>query len=248
MYQTQPVISAQVQIGDVWIELVEVNSTGITHPEPPSTTPTSGISKSVPAKPANPGKLAPGTFTYELNPADSSKVLRELNKAARESLNRDFREDEGNYRKVRANTSGAMVAIAPDASGAATGDLTLSGAGANIGSNESPASPWDRHLILVVGAVAYDVEDILTSTTAQVSRIGLVGAASDGVRIVVPDEAAITNVAATATWELHEYAIRRTFTALVTQAPGYTIAANARSKTVSGQLRAFENETFLIAE
>ena len=224
----------------------EATSSAISHPAADSTTPTRGITRDVPQQPARTSKPGPGTATWELNPSDPSVAIRDMKAAAIAGAVRSFREDEGELRSVRKNTAGTMVAVAT------TGVITLSGTPADPGTNLLPKAPWDRGLILVVGtqAIFLDDFDTGTATTIQGSYLGPV--ASGVVSPVAPSNASgptplPSAVAATATWELVEYAIRREFSGKLTTVPGHSTSADSRTMTIEVQLDGFETESYLVA-
>ena len=242
MYQPAPEVVAYVGIGggtSTYVELAEATSSGISHVEGQQGQPTRGISRKVPAKAAQAGKPAAGTFSWDLNPGDASAAIRDVQAALQSGDKRNFREDEGSARQVHDNTTGVSIAITAANMRLA---LTGSGTGASFGTNLAPRTPWDRGLIVVTGGIAYFVESILTTTTAEVSRVGAVAS-----NIVTPDDTALGDVAATPTWELYEYAVRREFEGELTQALGHSTSPDTRSKTVAGQLSNWETLTYLLA-
>ena len=243
MYQPEPLVVASVGVGggtSNYVEIAEVTTSGITHEEGQAAQATRGISRKVPAKPGAAAQTAPGTFSWELNPGDASAAILDLEAAQQSGDRRNFREDEGSAEAVHENTTGVSVAI----SGTGVLSLTGSGTGADIGSNLSPRTPWDRGLILVISNVAYFVEDLgdEAGDPGRVSRIGDVSS-----NIVTPTDDAIQAVTQTVSWDLYEYAIRREFRGTPTVAAGHSTSSDTRTKTVSGRLAGWPTITFLLA-
>ena len=244
MYHLSPEVLTYVGVGGgttAYRKFFEATSSAIAHPAAPSTTPTRGITRDVPQQPARISKPGPGTATWELNPSDPSVAIRDLKVAAIAGASRSFREDEGELRSVRKNTAGTMVAITTG------GLITLTGTPSDPGSNLIPKAPWDRGLILIAGTHAVFLDDFDTGTanTIQGSYLGPV--ASGIVSPATPGAELPSAIAATATWELVEYAIRREFSGKLTTVPGHSTSADSRTMTIEVQLDNFETETYLVA-
>ena len=240
MYQPIPEIVADVQVGGIWYEIAEATSSGIAHAEGDAPSTSRGISRKVPAKTTQRGKPSPGTFSWDLNPGDPSAAILALEDAAKEGSEMSFREDEGDARELYEGAKVTTVELKVE--GGRNIMVLAGGAHANMGSNLSPFGDWDRGLILVMANVGYFIESILSSTTAQVSRIG--GVAGN---IVTRDATAFAAKAGSNAWKLYEYAIRRTFKGAVTAALGHATGADSRTKTISGQLSNWETITYLLA-
>ena len=242
MYQPAPEVVAYIGVGggtSNYCEIAEATSSGITDEEGQAGQATRGISRKVPAKAARAGRATAGTFSWDLNPGDASIAIRDAITALQGGLVRNFREDEGSAREVHDNTTGVSIAIT-----AASDLLTISGSGtgASLGTNLAPRTPWDRGLVLVESGIAYFIESILTTTTAEISRIGAVAS-----NVVTPDAVALADVAATSTWELYEYAVRREFEGTLTQAAGHSTSPDTRSKTIAGRMSNWPTLSYLLA-
>ena len=264
MYHLAPEVVARVGVGggdSNFREFVEATSSAISHNAGETTTPTRGISRTVPQQAPRTGKPTPGTATWDLNPLDPIAAIRDIRFAAENGATRYFQEDEGILQVVHTEQAGAnstTVAVAT------TGDITLAKKGStgtdrsNAGTNLSPRSPWDRGLILLVGTKAIVLDDFDGNSSEKVIKGSYLGDVSGGRvtpavkrdgdnKIVGVATELASAIAATDSWSLVEYVIRRTFKGTVTEVPSRSTSSDTRSLSVNVQLDAFEETSYIVA-
>ena len=249
MYRVVPEGDVSIGIGgstSVFVPLAELTSSGISHERTGGGRPPLGLSPRIGQQPARPGRLQPGTASYGLIVDESNEAVLDAQRAAIGGLVRAFREQFGFPRKVHDNDAGTTVEIA-----AATSTLTLAeragGAQAgdvdvNLGSTLQPSGPIDLGRLLVIDGVAYGIGRWADDASAcRVYRVGAVTGT-----LVKPDTVALADVAATATWEVHEWAIRYDLAGVVTAGPGHAVGGDSNTATISVQLYGMEKKSFVL--
>ena len=100
----------------------------------------------------------------------------------------------------------------------ASGLLTLAGT-LSAGTSDNPRAPFLPGRVLVIGSVAYTIEEIqpAPSNAVRVSRLGAVAGG-----IATPDSEALADVAATASWSIVQYGTRREFVGRAEEMGAYT--------------------------
>ena len=164
------------------------------------------------------GASGPGNVTYDLTRAPAMEAYRACYDAFKEGTILSFR-DWGGVPVVFENPSTATsdtIAVV-----GATGLLTLAGT-LEAGTSANPRAPFIPGRVLVLGGVAYTVEEVTSPGNAiRVSRLGSVTGG-----IATPDAVALADVAATASWSVSQYGTRREFTGRVTEMGAYTRGSN----------------------
>ena len=162
------------------------------------------------------GASGPGNVTFDLTRAPAMESYRACYEAFKEGHLQTFQDWGGVpvvYENPAANTADTIAITG------ASGLLTLAGS-LSAGTPENPASPFIPGRVLVIGGVAYALEEV-TATGVRVSRYGAV---SGGV--ATPDSVALADVTATASWSISQYGTRRTFTGRVTELGAYSRGAD----------------------
>ena len=164
------------------------------------------------------GASGPGSVTYDLTRAPAFEAYRTCYDAFKEGSVLTFR-DWGGVPVVYSNPSTATSdTIALTAS---SGLLTLAGT-LDAGTSDSPRAPFLPGRVLVLGGVAYTIEEVVPTTNrVRISRYGAVAAG-----IATPDGVALADVAASATWSISQYGTRREFVGRVEEMSAYTRGAN----------------------
>ena len=251
MYHLAPEVVARVGFGggtDNYREFVEANTSAITHPAAQSITPARGISRTVPQRPARPGRPAPGTASWDLNPSDPSVAIRDIVAAAEAGATRFFQEDEGLTQEIHEETTSSnSTTVEVTTAGLIT--LAQKGTGSGreeAGTNLSPKPPWDRARILLVGSVALFLDDLDTGNASTIQGSYLGDVSGNVVTPETPGAPLSSAIVATDAWRIVEWAIRREFSGVMTEVPGHSTSADTRTSTVSVQLAAFATKTYLL--
>ena len=221
--------------------LDELTSSGISHNPPDTPAADPSMSLYAKARVAVTSGGTPGTATYGFEPSDAMAAWRDLRGLQGELDKRTVREEQGLIRHVINGTSTSVFSAAlgsPASDGSAT--ATFAGSAMSQVDIRTDAN-WDTGLLVVVGANAFVIEELLTATTAKVRRSGAMAS-----NVVTPDAAAIAQAAAAAA-SLYEFAVRRQFNGTMNSLSP-SGSATDRTAEVVFQLDAFETERFLLAD
>ena len=204
----------EVMIGSNWRRVPKVRNVGF------SATPATSSSIEYVDQPTETrsGASGPGNVTYDLTRAPAMEAYRTCYDAFKEGSVLTFR-DWGGVPVVYENPSTATsdtVAVV-----GATGLLTLAG-DLSAGTSDNPRAPFLPGRVLVIGSVAYTIEEVVP--TAEVPRVSRLGAVAGG--IATPDSVALADVAATASWSVVQYGTRREFVGRAEEMGAYTRGAN----------------------
>ena len=156
-------------------------------------------------------------MTYDLTRAPAMEAYRACYDAFKEGKVLSFRDYGGvpvEYKNPSTATSDTIAVVG------ATGLLTLAGT-LTAGTSDNPNQTFNPGRVLVLGGVAYTLEEVTTAGNIRVSRLGSV---SSG--IATPDEVALADVAASASWSVVQYGTRREFTGRVTEMGAFTRGSN----------------------
>lgn len=194
------------------------------------------------------------TYSVTVNVNDASKAYRILEDAFYSKASVNLRQVTGTL---------AVNAAAPSDNTqklslvGATGIVTGAG-GLDFGSPDSPNSPWVPGRLLNIGRkigvklVADDVfviiEEILTSSTMRVTRVGKVTnpRTASFPAIVTPDNEALADAEASENWHLVDYAVLDTWVGRVTQAGAPSRSGTTRNETIQGNCESRPNKRFLV--
>lgn len=225
----------ELQDGSTWRELNTLVSISFS-PGEPSSSVEENIQLDRPSRTVLTSASA-GTASIEAQVAEGNRFWRVAEAAFRGSTELNFRSTVGVEQKVAEGSSNSTLALASN------GTVTAAGSSkADFGSNSQPNAPWDLDKAITNASVCYIIDSITDGDTLVVTRYG--GTSN---RVATPDSTALAAFSASSSWELHNYAIRKEFSAQVTSIGGDSLSTGgARTDTISLSLSAFPTRKLVL--